>query len=315
MGHTPPDHEPGRWIGWPSLMALIIAMVGCGPVPLEPSPSATPVPATAVSILIQPTVLAATPTPSPPLATPTSAPIVATRPATPSRTPTSVPTQPTPTPAARPTGPAMTIRSGPTRAKVIALTYDAGADRGAITDLLATLRRDHVKVTFGITGRWAESNPELTRRMIADGHELMNHTYSHPSFTGESASPPITHAEARRAELAKTEAIIQSIGGVSTKPLFRPPYGDQDSSVLRDVGLAGYAYSVLWTVDSLGWRGTSASEIVARCLRLAEPGAIYVMHIGGASHDIEATPAIIDGLREKGYRLVTIGELLGIPSP
>jgi len=245
---------------------------------------------------------------------------------TPAGTPTSTPTSPpragriisrlppphtTPTPS----GPlAVTIREIRVTTKVVALTFDAGADRGHTPELLALLKRDGVKATFGVTGRWAESNPDLIREMVADGQEIMNHTYDHRSFTGVSARPPVLTHAGRIAELDRTESIVHALTGVSLKPLFRPPYGDQDASVLRDAAADGYRYSILWTVDSDGWRGLSTPQIVERCLKGAKPGAIYVFHVESVSHDVQAMPAIINGLRARGYSFATIGELLHLPS-
>jgi peptidoglycan-N-acetylglucosamine deacetylase len=219
--------------------------------------------------------------------------------------PTSSPTD-TPTPRRS----AVTIIRGGTTNRVVALTYDAGADRGMAAPLLAYLLGEDIKVTFGITGRWAESNPDLVRQMVADGHELMNHTYDHRSFTGSSANPPVLRFQDRLDEIERAESIISTIGGTTTKPLFRAPYGDQDESVLQVAAAAGYRYSVLWTVDSLGWRGLSTSEIIDRCLRGAGPGTIYVLHVGLGSHDVEATKTIVDGLWARGYRFETVGELI-----
>ncbi len=205
---------------------------------------------------------------------------------------------------------ALIVHRGVTTEKVVALTYDAGADRGQAANLLAYLQEAGVSVTFGMTGRWAESNPDLVRRIVADGHELMNHTYDHRSFTGVSASPPVLRLQDRIDEIEHTETIIHAISGATSKPLFRPPYGDEDASVLQAVAAAGYRYSVMWTVDTLGWRGASVSEIVDRCLRGAQSGAIYVLHVGAGSHDIEATRPVVEGLRARGYRFETVGQLI-----
>ncbi|HUX87963.1 MAG TPA: polysaccharide deacetylase family protein, partial [Chloroflexota bacterium] len=88
------------------------------------------------------------------------------------------------------------------------------------------------------------------------------------------------------------------------------PYGDENASVLRDVGEVGYHYSVLWTVDSTGWEGSSIKHIVDRCLGKVETGAIYVMHVGVQSLDIDALPQVVDGLRAKNYRFAMLRELL-----
>jgi peptidoglycan/xylan/chitin deacetylase (PgdA/CDA1 family) len=143
---------------------------------------------------------------------------------------------------------------------------------------------------------------------------LMNHSYDHRSMTGLSSQWPVLDRPDRIQEIARTESIVQSIAGATTKPVFRPPYGDQDESVLRDVAAAGYRYSVLWTVDSLGWRGASVSQIVGRCLQEAQPGAIYVLHIGLHSKDVEATHLIVYGLESLGYRFVTVGQMVSLTS-
>ena len=99
--------------------------------------------------------------------------------------------------------------------------------------------------------------------------------------------------------------------GATSLPYFRPPFGDQDASVARDAGARGYRFVVMWTVDSLGWKGTDPADVVARCLERAQPGAILMFHVGSASTDAEALPAIIDRLDDLGYRFATITELIG----
>jgi peptidoglycan/xylan/chitin deacetylase (PgdA/CDA1 family) len=80
--------------------------------------------------------------------------------------------------------------------------------------------------------------------------------------------------------------------------------------VLDDVGAIGFRYTVMWTVDSLGWRGLSADDVVRRVLDLAQPGAIVLMHVGSQSTDGQALPAVIDGLRAAGYTFVSISSAL-----
>ena len=207
---------------------------------------------------------------------------------------------PTPTPAA---GFAQVIRKADAGSKTVFLTFDAGSDTGFTGQILDILKANSIVAAFGVTGRWAEQNPELVRRIAQEGHSTINHSYNHPSFTGRSTNlPPLTQSE-RWEQLDKTESIIQELAGVSTKPYFRPPYGDYDDSVNADLYARGYLYNVMWTVDSLGWNGLAAEALVERCLSLAEPGAIYVFHVGSASQDAAALQAIIDGLREMGYAI------------
>jgi peptidoglycan/xylan/chitin deacetylase (PgdA/CDA1 family) len=193
---------------------------------------------------------------------------------------------------------------------VISLTFDAGSDLGHADAILETLRAAHVKATFGATGDWVRANPERARVMAADGHTFINHTQDHRSFTGRStATRPLTSAE-RRAEVVNADATIFSLTGQHTRPWFRPPYGDTDGAVRRDVASAGFAYEVLWTVDSLGWRGANPDAIVRRCVEGASPGAILMFHVGSLSRDWVALPTIVSTLRAQGYEFVTVQQLL-----
>ena len=207
---------------------------------------------------------------------------------------------PTSTPA---TGSAQVVRKADAGGKTVFLTFDAGSDTGFTGQILDTLKAQGIVAAFGVTGRWAEQNPDLVRRIAQEGHGFINHSYDHPSFTGRSTNMPALPQSERWGQLDKTESIIQELTGLSTKPYFRPPYGDYDDSVNADLYARGYLYNVMWTVDSLGWNGLAAEAIVERCLQLAEPGAIYVFHVGSASQDAAALQAIIDGLRAMGYTI------------
>ena len=208
--------------------------------------------------------------------------------------------------ATAPTGPAQVIRHGDGGRKAVALTFDAGSDAGYTSQILDTLSANHIVAAFGMTGQFAERYSPLVTRIAAEGHRLINHTYDHRSFTGYSTDAgPLSQAE-RWTELDRTEAIIQQLTGATTLPYFRPPYGDYDAGVNADVGARGYRYNVMWTVDSFGWRGLSADEIVQRCLAMAEPGAIYIFHVGSQSQDGPALQRVIDGLRAAGYSFVPV---------
>jgi peptidoglycan/xylan/chitin deacetylase (PgdA/CDA1 family) len=206
--------------------------------------------------------------------------------------------------------PAVVVRRGPTGRPAVALTFDAGSDTGWAAAILDTLAANGVPATFGMTGGWARANPSLVRRMVAGGHQLVNHSDDHPSFTGRStATPPLSRAE-RLDQLARADAAIREAAGITTAPWFRPPYGDEDASVRADIASAGYRYELLWTVDSLGWRGASADSIVRRSLDEAVPGAIYLFHVGAASADHAALQGVIDGLRSRGYGFLTASQLV-----
>lgn len=208
-------------------------------------------------------------------------------------------------------GASVRVDKGPAECNAVTLTFDAGSDRGYAEQILDILRDEKAPSTFGMTGLWAQQNSDLVQRIADEGHELMNHTWSHRSFTGFSAGRALGVGE-RRIELDRTDELLVGLTNKSSRPLFRPPYGDLDSGVYRDLSDAGYDYTIMWTVDSFGWNKLSAPGIIDRCLSRAEPGAIYIFHVGEQSQDAAALTSIIAGLRERGYSFVTITDLLGL---
>lgn len=209
--------------------------------------------------------------------------------------------QPAETPS--PDAPAQVISRGNPSRMQVAFSFDAGSDVGYTSQILDTLAANGIRASFGMTGTWAEANPDLLRRIANEGHMLINHSWSHPSFVG------LTQAQ-RWDELDRTEQAVHDIAGVSTKPYFRPPFGAYDDSVMADVGSHGYRYSIMWTVDSGGWQGLAADQIVQRCLAGAVAGAIYVFHVGSASQDGPALQRVIDGLRAAGYSVGSVPDVL-----
>ncbi len=184
----------------------------------------------------------------------------------------------------------------------IALTFDAGSGAGPTPAILDTLKASGLHCTFFLTGEFAQSNPELVKRMAFEGHELGNHSWSHPHFNG------IAPGEAA-SQVSRTESLVREVTGLSTKPYFRFPYGWKSDALIRQVNGMGYL-SVSWTFDSLdSLEGTSADEIRARVSRLACPGAIVLMHCGSAQ-EAAALPGVIEDLRAAGYRLVSLTEVL-----
>jgi peptidoglycan/xylan/chitin deacetylase (PgdA/CDA1 family) len=209
-----------------------------------------------------------------------------------------------------------TFDRGRTDRKMVALTFDCGEDTGFTKSILDTLDTKGVKASFGMTGKWTVANQALAARIGQSGHLLINHTYNHGSFTGfsDSSNAKLTPAE-QVAELVSTEHKLVNYAGRSGKPWFRPPYGDYNNLVLRNIGAVGFAYNVMWTVDSLGWDGLSRQSIIDRCLANHGNGYIYLLHVGSQSQDGPALAAIINGLRNKGYSFGTVAQVLGVPTP
>lgn len=216
---------------------------------------------------------------------------------------TATTTAPPRTTTTWPQEPAQLVGRVETTERVVALTFDAGSDRGYAEQILDLLADEGIQAGFGLTGKWAEANPDLVRRMSDSGHTLINHTYDHPHMETLSTAERIS-------ELDETESIVYAITAASTKPYFRPPFGSYDQQVLVDVGSLGYRFAIMWTVDSLGWKGIPPDQIVERCIDGAAPGAIFLLHVGSASTDYDALPELITQLRDAGYGFATLSELL-----
>jgi peptidoglycan/xylan/chitin deacetylase (PgdA/CDA1 family) len=201
----------------------------------------------------------------------------------------------------------------PTTAKVVALSFDGGSGDGAVASILTTLAQKDVRGTFFLTGNFARLFPARVAAITAAGHRLGNHSDTHTAY------PSLTNAQIA-ADLARAEAsIVSASGGAPAKPLFRFPFGDRTPADIAAVNDVGYV-PVRWTVDTLGWKGTSggitADIVLERVLATVTPGQIVLMHVGahptdGSTLDADALPRIIDELRSRGYTFVTLDVLLG----
>lgn len=200
------------------------------------------------------------------------------------------------------------ITKGNTSSKVIALTFDDGSDGANINKILSILSTHNIKATFFLTGSGAENHPQAIKNIAAKGHQLANHSYSHPDFRTLTATQ-------MKSQLDRTETIIKNLTGKTTKPIFRAPFGSVNSNVLAGVGAAGYGYTIHWNIDTIDWRGDSATTITNKVLNNVVPGTIVLMHTGaGASGTPTALPNIITKLKAKGYSFVTVSQLLNLPS-
>ena len=197
----------------------------------------------------------------------------------------------------------------PTSRRVVALTFDAGANGDAVSSILATLAKEKVAASFYFTGDFVNSFPTLAVRMAAAGR-VGNHTADHPHL------PLLTDAQARTQVTSARTAILR-VTGEDPRPLFRFPFGDSGPRDLRMVNDLGYV-AVGWTIDTLGWQGTSggrsADSVVQRVLAAATPGEIVLMHVGShptdhSTLDADALPRVIAGLRAAGYSFVTLDAL------
>ena len=203
----------------------------------------------------------------------------------------------------------MRLTRGSNGRPVVALTFDAGADTGNAARILDILATNHIRASFAVTGRWAELNPELFRRITAN-HQLINHTYDHHSWTGRSTNTQSLTDAQRAAELEQADAVYQKLAGITAAPFFRAPYFDLDPAVDRLLSAHGYFYDVLYTTDSGGWKGADPTVIIQNCRAGDFAGAIIVMHVGSLSRDVDALQSVIDDIRAAGLTPGSVADLV-----
>lgn len=184
--------------------------------------------------------------------------------------------------------------------KYVALSFDAAwgnEDTGELIDILGGYG---LRATFFIVGEWVDKYPESVVQLSDAGMEVMNHSDTHAHFTKLS----------RDEIAAEVNACSDKIEALTGKrpTLFRCPYGEYDDRVIDTVNALGVT-AVQWDVDSLDWKGLSASEITRRVTEGVQPGSIVLFH-NAAEHTPEALPGIIEALLADGYTIVPIGELL-----
>ena len=202
-----------------------------------------------------------------------------------------------------------TATAGATRSP---LPSTLGSDRGHTETILDFLKERGIRASFGLTGLWAEQNPDLVQRIVDEGHQLFNHTYSHSSFTGLSTgADPLTREE-RIEEIERTHDIVMDIAGYDMRPYFRLPYGDgaDDPGVMEDIYGAGYYLTIMWTCDSFGWKQWTPAEIIQHCYETTGQSGIVLMHVGSDGTDQDALPGLVDEFAADGYDFVTIAEVL-----
>ncbi len=227
---------------------------------------------------------------------------------------TGTPPTPEPTTADPPAVPAhlrgKDVTEIPTVDRVVALTFDAGGNAAGLPSILRTLADQQVPATFFLTGQWVDDNPHGVAVIHADGHRLGNHSMTHPHF-------PALPDQTIRDEVQGAEQRILA-AGADPRPLFRFPFGDRDERTIAAVNDLGYV-AVRWTVDTLGWKGTSggmsAQEVADRALDALRPGEIVLMHLGanpedGTTLDADALPDMVERMRAAGYTFVTLDALL-----
>jgi peptidoglycan/xylan/chitin deacetylase (PgdA/CDA1 family) len=189
--------------------------------------------------------------------------------------------------------------------RAVALTFDDGPHPRTGGAILDVLQREGVHATFFTVGLRLRQYPALLDRMVAEGHEVANHTWDHQRLNW------ITPEKARWEVHSVEEFVYRRTGFIPR--LVRPPGGDYDARVLeicRDEGCG----VCLWTANAGDWKKMPVNEIVEKVLDQVHPGSIVLMH-DEFMQTPHALPRIIEGLRARGYRFVTCSEMLGEPPP
>ncbi|MEH7073304.1 polysaccharide deacetylase family protein [Neobacillus drentensis] len=164
------------------------------------------------------------------------------------------------------------------------------------------MKKHNVKATFFLTGKWVEKYPNLAKRIAEEGHEIGNHSYSHPDAVKITTN-------AFKQDIIKAEEAIKAVTGKSPQPFFRFPFGAYNSTTLKTVGSAGYPYSIQWSLDTIDWKQPATDVIISRIKNGASNGDIILMHIGGINTP-EAVDKVIPWLKDQGYQLVPLSILL-----
>jgi peptidoglycan/xylan/chitin deacetylase (PgdA/CDA1 family) len=205
-----------------------------------------------------------------------------------------------------PVQPQITFNSVHVDGPYIALTFDDGPHKTLTPKLLDLLAAHHMKATFFVVGQNAADHPDILKRAVREGHEIANHSWSHPNL-GKMSD------EAARREVQKTDdAILAAIGKRPT--LMRPPYGSITARQKRWMH-DDFGYRIIiWDVDPLDWKRPGPSVVTSRILKETHAGSIVL------AHDIhpptlEAMPATFDQLDRKGFKSVTVSELLAMATP
>lgn len=202
-----------------------------------------------------------------------------------------------------PSGPRLSYTAVPVRGPYIAITFDDGPVPEQTPRLLDMLKERGVKATFYVVGTNAAAHPEILRRMVAEGHEIGNHSWSHPALTKLGAAGV-------KSQMDKTNAAVFAATGENPKTM-RPPYGATNASLNRRLNDEFGMKVILWAVDPLDWKYRNAERVANSIVTSTKAGDIILAHdIHGST--VNAMPKTLDALLAKGFKFVTVSELLAM---
>ncbi len=187
-----------------------------------------------------------------------------------------------------------------TKEKKVAITLDGMWGAKRTPELLEIFRDNNIKITFFFGGNWLEEYPHLVSEIAANGHEVGNHSYTHPHMGAMSP-------QQIEKELIRTEELIKNATGRSSK-VFRPPFGEYSNTLINTCEELGY-YPIQWSIDSHDWMDVSSDYIVKKVLNNISPGDVILMHNNG-EYTPQALRRIIPELKRRGYQIVPISKLI-----
>jgi peptidoglycan/xylan/chitin deacetylase (PgdA/CDA1 family) len=202
------------------------------------------------------------------------------------------------------------LKRGNAEEPAVALLFEVRAGDttpGAVNEILPVLREARIRAAFALTGRWAEANPDLAEAIAADGHLIVNAGYDGTSFTGQSTGQRSLTADQRSLQLSRTETSIYRITNRTTRPFFRPPLGDMDTSVERDAAAAGYPVIVAGSLDAR--QAVDTPGVLVRTTT-ATPGDIIVLSASGPSPTAQALDNVLQELENAGLSITTLDAML-----
>jgi peptidoglycan/xylan/chitin deacetylase (PgdA/CDA1 family) len=218
----------------------------------------------------------------------------------------NVETEATPQSPALPKKPSLTFSSVHVDGPYIAMTFDDGPSAKLTPKLLDLLAARHIKATFFVLGELVAQHPEIVARAAGEGHEIASHSWSHPNF-GKMSQENV------RSQLKRTDDAIRSATGKSPT-LLRPPYGsitEREKRWIHDE--FGYKI-ILWDVDPDDWKRPGPAVVRNRILKETRPGSIVLAHDIHPG-TIDAMPSTFDALEAKGFKFVTVSELIDMATP
>lgn len=197
-----------------------------------------------------------------------------------------------------------TVTRIPTAQPLVAMTFDDGPHPSLTPQLLDMLAARGLRATFYVIGRNAARYPQILQRMVAEGHEIGNHTWSHPSLHGHSSASILSQVDRTNA------AVYEAVGRPPVT--MRPPYGNlYDNQRLMLFQQRGMP-TIIWSVDPQDWQRPGSSVVARRIVQGSHSGGVVLAHdIHSAT--VRAMPAALDGVMARGFRFVTVSELIGWP--